>query len=235
MARDEYAEGKSQVKVMVGSTNPVKVRAVRSVFARAFRGGDITVEGMDVDLGLPDQPLGDDETRRCAVARAEHVLATTDADVAVGLEGGVAFEGGGDGKGGGRGECGGREAHLIGWCAIAARDGTLSVAHGASMPLPPAVAREVAAGRELGPVMDDVTGVHNSKQKQGASGYFTCGLLPREKSWEHTIICALVKLLRPEHYSEERGRKRDAASGGRASGPPGSASPTTGSAAGASY
>ncbi|MCR4403078.1 MAG: inosine/xanthosine triphosphatase [Firmicutes bacterium] len=183
------------MKVVVGSTNPVKVRAVRRVFARAFRGDDVEIEGMSVDAGLPDQPLGDGETRRCAVARAVHVLKTTDADVGIGLEGGVAFED--DAEGGGS-----SEAYLIGWCAIATRDGTLSVARGASMPLPPAVGREVAAGRELGPVMDELTGVHNSKQKLGAVGYFTCGLLPREKSWEYTITCAMVKLLRPDHYSE---------------------------------
>ncbi|MGE5587297.1 MAG: DUF84 family protein [Clostridia bacterium] len=204
---------------MVGSTNPVKVRAVREVFARAFRGSDVEVEGMSVDVGLPDQPLGDDETRRCAVARAVHVLETTDADVGVGLEGGVAFENeaGGESWNKGDGDSGGEggkrearlEAHLIGWCAIATRDGTLSVAHGASMPLPPAVAREVAAGRELGPVMDELTGVHNSKQKLGAIGYFTCGLLPREKSWEYTITCALVKLLRPEHYAAKGKRAGD--------------------------
>lgn len=199
------------MKVIVGSTNPVKVRAVRSVFARAFRDRDIKVEGIDVDLGLPDQPLGDDETRRCAVARAAHVLATTDADVGVGLEGGVMFENGGEAEGDGEGEVSEREAHLIGWCAIATRDGTLSVVHGASMPLPPAVGREIAAGRELGPVMDELTGVHNSKQKLGAIGYFTCGLLPREKSWEYAITCALVKLLRPEHYAGEGGRGGGAA------------------------
>ncbi|MGE5592962.1 MAG: DUF84 family protein [Betaproteobacteria bacterium] len=204
------------MKVVVGSTNPVKVRAVRRVFARAFRDRnvEIEVEGVNVDLGLPDQPLGDDETRRCAVARAAHVLATTDADVGVGLEGGVAFENAkeawseGERDGGNRADGAtleAHEAHLIGWCAIATRDGTLSVAHGASMPLPSAVGREIAAGRELGPVMDELTGVHNSKQKLGAIGYFTCGLLPREKSWEYTITCALVKLLRPEHYRSGHG------------------------------
>ncbi|NLG78624.1 MAG: inosine/xanthosine triphosphatase [Firmicutes bacterium] len=214
------------MEVIVGSTNPVKVRAVRSVFARAFRDRDIKVEGIDVDLGLPDQPLGDDETRRCAVARAAHVLATTDADVGVGLEGGVAFESGGEGDGGER------EAHLIGWCAIITRDGVLSVARGASMPLPPAVGREIAAGRELGPVMDELTGVHNSKQKLGAIGYFTCGLLPREKSWEYTITCALVKLLRPEHYAGEGGRGGGAALGHtRSDGTPGSSGPSDDAAA----
>jgi len=212
------------VKIVVGSTNPVKVRAVRRVFTRAFRDKNvkIEVEGVNVDLGLPDQPLGDDETRRCAVARAAHVLATTDADVGVGLEGGVAFEGAGGWQLRGGRDAGAAadeaaleasetcEAHLIGWCAIATRDGVLSVAHGASMPLPPAVGSEVAAGRELGPVMDELTGVHNSKQKLGAIGYFTCGLLPRQRSWEYTITCALVKLLRPEHYRHRPGHHGEA-------------------------
>lgn len=176
------------MKVVVASTNPVKVGAVRDVFARAFPDRQVDVQGQALEIDLPDQPLGDVETRNGAVARAHHVLATTDAEVGVGLEGGVAFEAG--------------EACLIGWCAIATRDGVLSVSHGASMPLPPSVARDVAAGRELGPVMDELTAVHNSKRGLGAVGYFTCGLLPRQKSWEYTVTCALVKLLRPELYAE---------------------------------
>jgi len=60
-------------RVVVGSTNPVKVAAVEAVLARC--GPGIEVHGVAVSSGVPDQPWGDDETRAGALARARAALA----------------------------------------------------------------------------------------------------------------------------------------------------------------
>ena len=54
--------------IAVGSTNPVKIGAVRGVTERIVPG--VRVEGIAVDSGVSDQPWGDEETIRGAVARA---------------------------------------------------------------------------------------------------------------------------------------------------------------------
>jgi len=54
--------------VAVGSTNPVKLAAARAVLSRAAP--DLRVEAVAVPSGVPDQPWGDDETIRGALARA---------------------------------------------------------------------------------------------------------------------------------------------------------------------
>jgi inosine/xanthosine triphosphatase len=73
------------MKILVGSTNPVKVQAVKEAFSRFFKG--VEVVGRKVDSGVPDQPFGDD-TFRGARNRA-YALMKDRADFYVGLEGGV--------------------------------------------------------------------------------------------------------------------------------------------------
>ena len=48
--------------VAIGSKNRVKIAAVESVLTRA--GWNATITGIDVPSGVPDQPMGDDETIR---------------------------------------------------------------------------------------------------------------------------------------------------------------------------
>ncbi|MGH2451113.1 MAG: DUF84 family protein, partial [Candidatus Limnocylindria bacterium] len=59
-------------RAAVGSTNPAKLEAVRRALARLAPG--CAVEGYPVDPGVGRQPLGDDETRAGAEARARAAL-----------------------------------------------------------------------------------------------------------------------------------------------------------------
>ena len=59
------------LKVNVGTRNPLKVEAVRAVFARAF--GPVEVEAVEVDPGVPKEPFGE-EIARGAVRRAREAL-----------------------------------------------------------------------------------------------------------------------------------------------------------------
>ena len=57
------------MKIAVGSTNPLKIGAVKSVAAKLFPGA--SVEGIAVDSGVGRNPLTDAETLAGAVARAK--------------------------------------------------------------------------------------------------------------------------------------------------------------------
>lgn len=167
-------------RVTVGSLNPVKLGAARSVVQRLVPGADVM--GVAVASGVPDQPWGDDETIRGAVTRARAALAAAGADAGIGIEGGVvATDDGG--------------VRTCAWAAVATRDGRVGVGGSLAMTLPPRVARLVLGGMELGHAMDTVSGTHNVKQGPGAVGILTHGLVTRQQAYEMLVAYALVPLL----------------------------------------
>lgn len=67
------------------------------------------------------------------------------------------------------------------------------------MPLPKKVSGEVLAGKELGEVIDETTGIKDVKKKMGAVGILTKGLVDRTQAYEAIISYALVKFLNQNH------------------------------------
>ncbi|MDE3172542.1 MAG: inosine/xanthosine triphosphatase [Gemmatimonadota bacterium] len=172
-------------KVAVGSTNPVKIAAVRAVLSRVAPA--VVVTGIAVPSSVPDQPVGDAETIRGALARARGALAAGDADLGVGIEGGVV-----DDPDGGMRTCA--------WAAVAARDGRTGVGGSLAMPLPPVVADAVRGGLELGHAMDRLTGARDTKRGAGAVGILTAGLVDRQAAYEPLVAYALARFLTPEYW-----------------------------------
>ena len=60
----------STIEVAVGSTNPVKINAVRAAFGQHVSGSCISVEGFYVASGVDDQPWTETQTRQGALTRA---------------------------------------------------------------------------------------------------------------------------------------------------------------------
>lgn len=153
------------MELAVGSTNPVKIDAVERTLERY----EPTVIAVDVDSGVDEQPRSIAETVTGAENRARRALAATDADYGVGLEGGVARLEGTPGL------------SLVMWGAVT--DGNrMERGGGPTLRLPESVAREVAEGAELGPVMDDLLGAENVAEKEGAAGALTGGLTDRTQA-----------------------------------------------------
>ena len=164
------------MKVNVGTHNPLKVRATRNVMEKIYT--NVDVEGIEVDSGVGDQPIGLDETIQGAVNRARNAF--LDADLSVGIESGLLAA-----------------PHSITgyldlqWCAI--YDGeriTLGVSAG--FEYPPVVVEEVLKGQEVGEVMDEVTGVEKLGQKTGAVSILTKGLLDRTENTEQCVLMAMI-------------------------------------------
>jgi inosine/xanthosine triphosphatase len=167
-------------RVAVGSTNPVKVGAARAVLTRLAAAAEVT--GVSVPSGVPDQPWGDDETIRGALARARAAREATGADLGIGIEGGVVA--GADGS-----------VRSCAWVAAVARDGREGIGGSLALTLPDDVAALVRGGMELGHAMDAVAGTHNVKQGVGAVGVLTHGLVTRQQAYEVLVAYALVPLL----------------------------------------
>lgn len=193
------------MRVAVGSTNPVKRRAVADAL-----GGDVAVSAVDVDSGVSEQPRGHGETVAGAENRARRALEaaarSSDAgcDYGVGIEGGVAaFDRAGAGTpwvdpaqqaeaaaADGPGESEGA-LFLVMWAAVT--DGTgLARAAGPSLPLPERLTKRVSAGEELGPVLDDVLGTTGLAEREGAAGVLTDGVLTRESALAGAVAGAFA-------------------------------------------
>jgi len=168
--------------VAVGSRNPVKVEAVEGLLGeRAGR-----VRAVEVDPGVPEQPFGVEETLTGARNRARRALSAGEADLGVGIEGGVAdLEGPHD-------------LSLVMWAAVS--DGTTTgTGRGPAIALPTAVADRIRDGEELGPVMDDVTGERGIARGRGAAGVLTGGLIDREAALRTAVAGAFGPVL-TDHY-----------------------------------
>jgi len=168
--------------IAVGSTNPAKTTAAQSICEQAFPGSKVV--GVDVPSGVPEQPIGPNETSTGARNRARAALAAVPgARMGMGLEGGVD-----------------RDGSLISCVAVVETGGRENLAWGVRFPLPPVVVARVLGGAELGPVVDELTGHNESKKQLGAVGLLTNGIFTRTEMMQGPLACALMPFLHPALY-----------------------------------
>lgn len=68
------------------------------------------------------------------------------------------------------------------------------------MVLPPRLAEAVCRGEELGPAMDRLSGLHESRRGPGSVGILTNGLVVREEAFRVATVYALARFLHPDWY-----------------------------------
>ncbi len=96
-----------------------------------------------------------------------------------------------DGAGDAAPESAGGDLSLLVWAAVT--DGTeVGVATGPSFPLPPAVARRVRDGEELGPVVDDLLDESGVARGRGTAGVVTGGRVDRRDALRTAVAGALA-------------------------------------------
>jgi inosine/xanthosine triphosphatase len=144
--------------------------------------------GVAVASGVRIQPLSDDEAITGATNRAELALAAGAADLGVGLEGNTVETAYG--------------MFTTGWAAVVDGRGVVGLGASGRLPLPAVVAQAVRSGRELGPLMDELVGEVNTKQRQGAVGILTHGLMTRTGALEIAVLYALARFLHPLYEAE---------------------------------
>ena len=171
-------------RAAVGSTNPAKIAAVREALGKLAP--RCVVIARDVRSGAGAQPFGDGATRAGAVERARRALATSDADIGFGLEGGVELDG--------------ERVWLLSWVAAVDPTGREGYASGLRMLLPPALANGLRGGTELGTLIDDLFGVKDAKSASGAIGLLTAGAVSRTDAFADLVAMSLAPWIHPHHY-----------------------------------
>ncbi|MCH9649090.1 MAG: inosine/xanthosine triphosphatase [Deltaproteobacteria bacterium] len=186
------------MKIVLASTNPVKARAALNGFRNLFPDQDFDLVQAPADSGVADQPFSDVETYRGARNRACNVAkAFPEADFWVGIEGGV--------------EEVGLDLAAFAWIVVQNRERS-GRARTSTFFLPPAVSHLVRGGKELGEADDEIFGQTNSKQKAGAVGLLTAGVLDRATLYEPAVTLALIPFLNHQLYPAREAQTADSPS-----------------------
>jgi inosine/xanthosine triphosphatase len=173
-------------KVYIGSENPVKITCTEKAFRTVFPGLEFDFIGKSVDSMVSNQPMSDHETYRGAWNRAENLKKVySDGDYWVGIEGGIEEM---------------RESmHAFAWMVIINQE-ISGEARTATFPLPEKIKFLVKQGIELGHADDLLFQRSNSKQKDGAVGILTRGIIDRTNYYEHALVLALIPFLNKPLY-----------------------------------
>jgi len=175
----ELSTGGALKKVIVVSTNPVKIEAAQIGFAKMFPNENFDVQGISAPSEVSDQPMSSNETLMGARNRAENVSKlATEADYWIGIEGGI--------------EDTNEELEVFAWVVVKGRDGNIGKGKTGSFFLPQKITELVRQGVELGEADDIVLGRTNSKQANGAIGILTDDVLTRTTYYEPAVIMALI-------------------------------------------
>lgn len=177
------------MKLYVGSQNPVKVNAVKTVLSQHLE-TEIDAIGVNVPSGVSDQPMNEDETRLGAINRVKHCLRMFPDERPTAwfaaIEGGVdVFDDG---------------PATFAYVALYHR-GRYSVTRSSSLPLPAQVYQALERGEELGSVMDTLFDTHNVKQKGGAIGLLTHNKATRQSVYELAVTLAMAPFNFPDLYA----------------------------------
>lgn len=185
--------------IALGSDRAAKIMAVRASVARVATidpdWANANVVARRVEISAPAMPLTDWQLMEGARERALAVRDSLhsrrlEADIYVGLEGGFhSISIGGE-----------WHTFLRGWAyATDGERGTFGAAPSISVPAD--IVKNVVQGRrELGVVIDEVSGGRDVRSKQGAWGVLSRDLVTRSMSFEVALIAAFAPFYNPKLY-----------------------------------
>ena len=176
------------MEVLVGSENPVKIEAAKEVFSKYFE--QVKVTGIEVSSKVSAQPINE-ETFEGAKNRALELKKLNEkeklgADFFVGIEGGIT-------------KLYSKWFNLGVGCVI---DSQGRVGYGVSpyFELSESIVEQLLSGSELGQVMEKISGKDNIRQREGAIGFLSKGVMDRKNLYIHSLIVALVPFLNKDLY-----------------------------------
>lgn len=172
------------MKVVVGSLNPVKINAVKIAFSKYF--DDVNVTGVKAGSNVRDTPLSDKETRQGAINRANNIFDFKN-DFSVGLEGGLHETSDGN--------------FLFGWAAILDKNKNIGLGSSGRFLIPNELVKQLKLGKDLGPLISEITGINELGKKQGAVGLATHNVITRTDFLMNATIFALVRFINKDYYN----------------------------------
>ncbi|MBB5253443.1 inosine/xanthosine triphosphatase [Sulfurisphaera ohwakuensis] len=159
--------------VAIGSTNKAKVEAVKE--ALKIIGLNADVISVNVESGVSSQPFCH-ETFVGARNRAYNALNATNADIGIGIEGGICYY----------------ENKYLAFAVVYAanKEGLENFSFSMAFSLPSTMVKHILEGKELGEATDLIFSTKDSKQHEGAIGYLT-KVITRKELYIQPVIAAL--------------------------------------------
>ncbi len=191
--------------IFVGSTNPVKINAVKQVFSIIFPNKNITVKSLDVSSEVSNQPIELDNVVKGAVKRAQNALEKAkkifptyfenenkDEEIfSIGIEAGLVSI----------------PFTISGYldyqfCAIVDKTGKISIGSNSGWEYPSEVINSIIKNRdlEIADIMAKISGDDEIKHRGGAIGYYSKGKLKREELTRQGIFMALIPWMNQDEY-----------------------------------
>ncbi|WP_048055524.1 inosine/xanthosine triphosphatase [Methanotorris igneus] len=165
--------------IAVGSTNPVKIRAVEEGMRKIL--GSVEVVGVDVDSGVSKHPIGFEETYRGALNRAKNALNKQSALYGVGIEAGLIEV----------------DGHYLDIHVCVVFDGlTATVGTSQGFEYPKEVAEAIKKGIEGGIIAEKISGIKDIGKKNGLIGYLTDDNITRLDLCRDAVIMAMIPRMR---------------------------------------
>lgn len=174
------------MQVAVGSTNPVKIDAVRTAFAMLWPDQTWEVTGVPANSGIAAQPMSDLESITGARNRARAALLSLDAAYGVGLEGGLQQIG--------------AWWFDSGWIVVLDRHGREGIGSTAKISVPPRMMTLVNQGMEVGEAVDALFQQQNSKHADGHFGLMTNSTITRRTAYRDGVLSALARFVHPHMF-----------------------------------
>ena len=169
--------------VVVGSESALKIRAVKSAFAKMLL--DPEILPCAVSSGVPNQPFGKNIIRNGAKNRAREARAKhTVADFTIGIENGLVQEY--------------DKWFDVPCIVIHSRDGYDSSVFGTSFPIPLWVVSKTLQQVELGHIIQEISGM----SEKDPTSFFSENTITREEIIDQAVRAALTPLLYREKYRE---------------------------------
>jgi len=177
----------SPIILAVGTQNKAKLQAVETAFHKVY--AQVQASGLEVESGISDQPMNDEESIKGAINRAQSALAQlSTAQYGIGLEGNVVTIS--------------DRMFLHGWVAIINQVGEIGLGHSSGIELPLSIRQALESGAELGPVLQEMLDDTENEIRHtiGTNGILTDGLYTRVDEFVDATTVALAKFLKPELY-----------------------------------
>lgn len=171
--------------IAVGTKNPAKLKPVKKIFSKYFK--DVKVVSIDVNPGISEQPMSEDEMYKGALNRAKEALSKVEkAEYGVGIEAGL-------------------HKYSYGWLeralvVIININGDIGIGATGGLVLPDRIVKRIHKGESLGKIIDSMFTAEKSGEGIGMFGIFTKNVVTRAKSIEHGVVFALTRFLHKKLY-----------------------------------
>ena len=166
------------MKIAIATSNPTKLRAVQSAFSAAYPSESVEVVLLDAELGLPEQPMGD-EILQGAEARAHACAALDEVDCGIGIEAGLM-------------QLPGSERWVsVQLCVLIDAAGRKSIGMGPGYELPQAIEAAVLAGEPLREAFERLLNLKDA-DRRGAVYHLSDGTIDRFELTVQAIRMALL-------------------------------------------